>query len=40
MCTDSIVATAPERRAIFARLSARRARRADEPPVTVLVWTA
>jgi hypothetical protein len=40
MCTDSIDATAPERRAVFARLTARRARRADgQDVVSVLVWT-
>jgi hypothetical protein len=30
MCTDSIEATATERRAVFARLTARRARGVDE----------
>jgi hypothetical protein len=40
MCTDSIDATAAERRAVFARLTARRARRADGQDVgSVLVWT-
>ena len=40
MCTDSIEATAPERRAVFARLTARRARRGDgQDVVSVLVWT-
>ena len=40
MCTDSIEATAPERRAVFARLTARRARRVDgQDVVSVLVWT-
>jgi hypothetical protein len=38
-CTDSIDATASERRAIFARLTARRARRVDgQDVVSVLVW--
>lgn len=41
MCTDSIAATAAERRSVFARLSARRALRADgEDVVSVLVRTA
>ena len=40
MCTDSIEATATERRAVFARLTARRARKVDEPNVSVLEWTA
>jgi hypothetical protein len=40
MCTDSIDATATERRAVFARLTARRARKADgQDVVSVLVWT-
>jgi hypothetical protein len=39
MCTDSIDATAPERRAIFARLTARRARKVDALDVSVLEWT-
>jgi hypothetical protein len=40
MGTDSIDATAPERRAIFARLTARLARGADgQDVVSVLVWT-
>ena len=40
MCTDSIDATAPERRAVFARLTARRARGVDGLDVSVLEWTA
>jgi hypothetical protein len=39
MCTDSIDATAPERRAVFARLTARRARGVDEQAVAILEWT-
>jgi hypothetical protein len=40
MCTDSIDATASERRAVFARLTARRARRVDgQDAVSVLVRT-
>jgi len=39
MCTDSIDATAPERRAVFARLTARRARGVDAPAVAILEWT-
>jgi hypothetical protein len=40
MCTDSIDATAAERRAVFARLTARRARRVDgQDVVSILVWT-
>ena len=40
MCTDSLDATAPERRAVFARLTARRARRVDgQDVVSVLEWT-
>ena len=39
MCTDSIDATAPERRAVFARLAARRARQVDEQAVAILEWT-
>jgi hypothetical protein len=39
MGTDSIDATAPERRAVFARLTARRARKVDELDVSVLEWT-
>jgi hypothetical protein len=39
MCTDSIEATAPERRAVFARLTARRARGTDEQAVAILEWT-
>ena len=38
MCTDSIDATAPERRAVFARLTARRGRGVDELDVSVLEW--
>ena len=37
--TDSIDATAPERRAVFARLTGRRARGVDELDVSVLEWT-
>ena len=40
MCTDSIDATAAERRAVFARLTARRARKVDQQDVAMLVWTA
>jgi hypothetical protein len=36
--TDSIDATAVERRAVFARLTARRARKVDRRDVAVLVW--
>jgi hypothetical protein len=39
VCTDSIEATASERRAVFARLTARRARKVDELDVSVLEWT-
>jgi hypothetical protein len=39
MRTDSIDATAAERRAVFARLTARRARKVDRQDVSVLVWT-
>jgi hypothetical protein len=39
MCTDSIEATAPERRAVFARLAARRARGVNEQAVAILEWT-
>ena len=40
MCTDSIDATATERRTVFARLSARLTRRAGgQDVVSVLVWT-
>ena len=39
MCTDSIDATAPERRAVFARLTARRARKVDQQDVAILEWT-
>jgi hypothetical protein len=39
MCTDSIDATATERRAVFARLTARRARKVDEQAVAILEWT-
>jgi hypothetical protein len=39
MCTDSIDATAEERRSVFARLSARRARKVDQHDVAILVWT-
>ena len=40
MCTDRIDATAPERRAVFARLTARRARKVDQQDLSILVWTA
>ena len=40
MCTDSIEATATERRAVFARLAAWRARKVDPEDVSILVWTA
>ena len=39
MCTDSIDATAAERRAVFARLTARRARGVDAQAVAILEWT-
>ena len=39
MGTDSIDATAPERRAIFARLAARRARKVDAQAVAILECT-
>ena len=39
MCTDSIDATATEHRAVFARLTARRARKVDEQAVAILEWT-
>jgi hypothetical protein len=40
MRTESIEATAAERRAVVARLTARRARRVDgQDAVSVLVWT-
>jgi hypothetical protein len=39
MCTDSIDASVNERRAVFARLTARRARGVDELDVSVLEWT-
>jgi hypothetical protein len=39
MCTDRIEATAPERRAVFAQLAARRARGVDQQDVSVLEWT-
>jgi hypothetical protein len=39
MCTDSIEATAAERRAVFARLTARRARKMHQQDVAILVWT-
>jgi hypothetical protein len=38
LCTDSIVATATERRAVFARLTARPARKVDQQVVSGLVW--
>ena len=37
--TDSIDATAAERRAVFARLTARRARKVDQQDVSILVRT-
>jgi hypothetical protein len=39
MGTDSIAATAPERQAVFARLTARRARKVDQQAVAILEWT-
>lgn len=39
MCTDSIDASAAERRAVFARLTARRARGVDAQAVAILEWT-
>jgi hypothetical protein len=36
MCTDSIDATASERQAVFARLTARRARKVDQQDVSIL----
>jgi hypothetical protein len=39
MGTDSIDASANERRAVFARLTARRARGVDEQDVAILEWT-
>jgi hypothetical protein len=39
MCTDSIDATAAERRAVFARLTARRALKVDQQDVAILEWT-
>jgi hypothetical protein len=39
MCADSIDATASEGRAVFARLTARRARGADAQAVAILEWT-
>ena len=39
MCTDSIEETAAERRAVFARLTARRARKVDQQDVAILEWT-
>jgi hypothetical protein len=38
MYTDSIEATATERRAVFAR-TARRARKVDQQDVAILEWT-
>ena len=38
MCTDSIDATATGRRAVFARLTARRARKVDQQDVAILEW--
>ena len=40
MCTDGIATTAHERRSVFLRLLARRARRVDEQDVAILEWTA
>jgi hypothetical protein len=39
MCTDSIDATGPARRAVFARQTARRARGVDEQAVAIRAWT-
>jgi len=39
MCTDSIDATADERRGVFARLTVRRARGVDAQAVAILEWT-
>jgi hypothetical protein len=39
MGTDSIDATASERRAVFARLTARRGRKVDQQDVAILEWT-
>jgi hypothetical protein len=39
MCTDSIDATASEPRAVFARVTARRARGVDARAVAILEWT-
>ena len=38
-CTDGIDATATERRAVFARLTARRARGVDAQAVAIPEWT-
>jgi hypothetical protein len=38
-CTDRIDATAAERRAVFARLTARRDRKVDQQDVAILEWT-
>jgi hypothetical protein len=40
MYTDGLDATAAERRAVFARLTKRRARKVDQRDVAILVWTA
>jgi hypothetical protein len=39
MCTDSIDATATERRAVFARLTARHTRGVDAQAVAILEWS-
>jgi hypothetical protein len=39
MCTDRINATASERRAVFARFTARRARKVGQQDGAILVWT-
>jgi hypothetical protein len=39
MCTDSIDATAPERRAVFAQLTARRTRGVNAQAVAILELT-
>ena len=36
MCTDSIDATAADRREVFVRLTARRSRKADQQDVAIL----
>jgi hypothetical protein len=39
MCTESIAASANERRAVFARLTARRGRGVDAQDLAILEWT-